>query len=211
MKYKNIIWDWNGTIIDDTAVAFEATNILLKKYGYPTISLEFYRDNIDTPVVNFYKKIFDLSKQSMETLDKEWGVLYNKLSKKTGLHKDVVKALDYFRKENCRQIILSAFKTAEITKYAESLNVKHYFVDILGTEGIAMESKAVRGKRYFQENYFDLKETLYIGDTLHDYETAQQLEIDCILVSCGQQSPRQLNKCDTTVYNSFTEFNTMFN
>ncbi|MGN0527505.1 MAG: HAD family hydrolase [Eubacterium sp.] len=211
MKYKNIIWDWNGTILDDTAAAFEATNILLKKYGYPTITLEFYRDNIDTPVVNFYNKIFDLSKQSMETLDKEWGVLYNELSKKIGLHKDIDKALDYFRKENCRQIILSAFKTAEITKYAESLNVKQYFGDILGTEGIAMESKTVRGKRYIRENNLDPKETLYIGDTLHDYETAQQLGTDCILVSCGQQSPKLLNKCETTVCESFAEFNTIFN
>ena len=25
MKYKNIIWDWNGTILNDAPVAFEAT------------------------------------------------------------------------------------------------------------------------------------------------------------------------------------------
>lgn len=53
MKYKNILWDWNGTILNDTPVAFEATNILLKKYHYPTITLEYYRDNMDTPIVNF--------------------------------------------------------------------------------------------------------------------------------------------------------------
>lgn len=82
MKYKNILWDWNGTILNDTPVAFEATNILLKRYDYPTITLEFYRDNMDTPIVNFYSKIFDLNKHDMQMLDDEWGVMYHQLSDK---------------------------------------------------------------------------------------------------------------------------------
>jgi phosphoglycolate phosphatase-like HAD superfamily hydrolase len=69
MKYKNILWDWNGTILNDTPVAFEATNILLERYNYPTITLEFYRDNMDTPIVNFYSKIFNLNKHDMQMLD----------------------------------------------------------------------------------------------------------------------------------------------
>ena len=56
MKYKNIIWDWNGTILNDAPVAFEATNILLERYGYPKITLEYYRDNVDTPIVAFREK-----------------------------------------------------------------------------------------------------------------------------------------------------------
>lgn len=54
MKYKNIILDWNGTILNDTPVAVEATNVLLQRLGYPMITLEYYRDNVDTPIVNFH-------------------------------------------------------------------------------------------------------------------------------------------------------------
>ncbi len=205
MKYKNILWDWNGTILNDTPVAFEATNILLKKYHYPTITLEYYRDNIDTPIVNFYSKIFDLKKHSLEMLDNEWCVLYNEFSDKIGLHNGVKNILDIFRNKNCRQVVLSAFRTNEILKYAKKFEIEHYFESILGTDSIVMESKTIRGKKYMQENDFATENTLYIGDTVHDYETATALGIDCVLLSCGQQSPKLLHHCGVPVYDSFEQ------
>ncbi len=205
MKYKNILWDWNGTILNDTPVAFEATNILLERYNYPTITLEFYRDNMDTPIVNFYSKIFNLNKHDMQMLDDEWGVLYHQLSDKIELHADVAKMLSTFADNNLNQIILSAFKTNEITKYARKFSIKHYFDDILGTQNIVMESKTVRGRRYMQEHGFSPEHTLYIGDTLHDYDTALDLGVDCILFSGGQQSPKLLKQCGVPVYNNFVD------
>ncbi len=203
MKYKNILWDWNGTILNDTPVAFEATNILLKKYNYPTISLEYYRDNVDTPIVNFYSKIFDLTKENMDTLDNEWCVLYNELSFKIKLQDGVESILKKFNEHNCHQAVLSAFRTEEITKFAEKFSVEHYFKAILGTQNIVMESKTMRGKKYMQDNALEPEETLYIGDTAHDCDTAKGLNIDCVLMSNGQQSEKVLKKCDVPVFDSF--------
>lgn len=203
MKYKNILWDWNGTILNDTPVAFEATNILLKRYNYPTITLEYYRDNVDTPIVNFYSKIFDLTKEDMDTLDNEWCELYNQLSHKINLHDGVELVLKTFSEQNCHQAVLSAFRTEEIAKFAQALSVQHYFKAILGTQNIVMESKTMRGKKYMQENNLEPKDTLYIGDTAHDCNTAQELSIDCVLLSCGQQSEKILNKCGVLVFDSF--------
>lgn len=205
MKYKNILWDWNGTILNDTPVAFEATNILLEKYGYHTITLEYYRDNIDTPIVNFYSKIFDLNKHDMQMLDDEWGVLYNQLSDKIGLHEGVKELLRFFAAENCHQVVLSAFRTEEITKYAHKFSVEKYFKDILGTQNIVMESKTMRGRRYMKEHKFAPEQTLYIGDTVHDCDTALALEVDCVLFSGGQQSPKLLQQCGVPVFDSFAE------
>ena len=205
MKYKNILWDWNGTILNDTPVAFEATNILLERYGYPTITLEYYRDNIDTPIVNFYSKIFDLSIHDMQMLDDEWGVLYNQLSDKIGLHEGVKELLRFFAEENCRQAVLSAFRTEEITKYARKFSVEKYFEDILGTQNIVMESKTIRGRRYMKEHKFAPEQTLYIGDTVHDCDTALALGVNCVLFSGGQQSPKLLQQCGVPVFDSFAE------
>lgn len=205
MKYKNIIWDWNGTIINDTPVSVESTNILLQRFGYPTITFEYYQDNVDTPIVNFYGKIFDLNKHDVEMIDDEWGILYDQLSEKISLHAGVKEILRSFANENLNQIILSAFKTIEITKYACRFSIEHYFDDILGTESIVMESKTVRGKRYMLEHGFAPNQTLYIGDTVHDYETARGLGADCILLSGGQQSPKLLKQCGVPVYDTFAD------
>lgn len=203
MKYKNILWDWNGTILNDTPVAFEATNILLERYNYPTITLEYYRDNIDTPIVNFYSKIFDLTKENMGTLDNEWCVLYNEISHKIKLHDGVEELLGKFNASGFHQAVLSAFRTEEITKFADKFSVTRYFKAILGTQNIVMESKTMRGKKYMQENCLNPDETLYIGDTAHDCDTAKGLHIDCVLLSCGQQSEKVLKKCGVPVFDSF--------
>lgn len=205
MKYRNILWDWNGTILNDTPVAFEATNILLERYGYPTITLEYYRDNIDTPIVNFYSKIFDLNKRDLEILDNEWGALYNQLSDKIGLHEGVRELLRFFAGENCCQVILSAFKTEVINKYAHKFSLEKFFEDILGTQNIVTESKTIRGKRYMKEYGFAPEQTLYIGDTVHDFDTAFALGVDCVLFSGGQQSPKLLQQCSVPVFDSFAE------
>ena len=68
-----------------------------------------------------------------------------------------------------------------------------------------MESKTVRGRRYMQEHGFAPEQTLYIGDTLHDYDTASDLGVDCILFSGGQQSPRLLQQCGVPVYDNFVD------
>ena len=205
MKYKNILWDWNGTILNDTPVAFEATNILLERYGYPTITLEYYRDNIDTPIENFYSKIFDLNKHDLQMLDDEWGVLYNQFSDKIGLHEGVKELLCSFADKNCRQVVLSAFRTEVIIKYARKFSVEKYFEDILGTQNIVMESKTMRGRRYMKEHIFVPEQTLYIGDTVHDCDTALALGVDCVLFSGGQQSPKLLQQCGVPVFDSFAE------
>lgn len=205
MEYNNIVWDWNGTILNDTPAAFKSTNILLERYGYTTITLEYYRDNIDTPIVNFYSKIFDLNKHSMQVLDDEWGILYNQHSDEIVLQEGAEELLRYFTNKNCHQIILSAFKTDEITKYAQKFSVENYFDDILGTQGVVMESKTIRGRRYMNEHEFTPEKTLYIGDTVHDYDTALALGIDCVLFSGGQQSPKLLHKCGAPVIDSFSQ------
>ena len=205
MKYRNIIWDWNGTILNDAPVAYKATNILLERYRRPTITLKYYRDNIDTPIINFYAKIFDLTRESMETLDAEWGVLYNQLSDQIALHSGITDLLDFFEAQNCRQMILSAFRANEIMKYAQKFSVDRYFEAVLGTEDIVMESKTIRGSRYMKEHGYDPAQTLYIGDTVHDRETAEALGVDCILFSGGQQSPELLQGHGIPVFDSFDQ------
>ena len=130
---------------------------------------------------------------------------YNQLSDKIQLHAGVEEMLSTFADNNLNQIILSAFKTNEITKYARKFSIEHYFEDILGTQNIVMESKTVRGRRYMQEHGFAPEQTLYIGDTLHDYDTASDLGVDCILFSGGQQSPRLLQQCGLPVYDNFVD------
>lgn len=57
---KTIIWDWNGTLLDDAGIAVQADNILLARHGLPPVSLAWYRDHVEVPVERYYAKLFNL-------------------------------------------------------------------------------------------------------------------------------------------------------
>ncbi|HEX9062871.1 MAG TPA: HAD hydrolase-like protein, partial [Clostridia bacterium] len=72
-KYKHIIWDWNGTILNDVDLSLDLINGLLAQYNLKTISLSEYRNYFTIPVREYYSKIgFDFSKDSFEIIGKKW-------------------------------------------------------------------------------------------------------------------------------------------
>ena len=56
-KYKNLVWDWNGTLLDDITAGVETLNDMLEKRGLQKLSVEEYKDVFGFPVVDFYKKV----------------------------------------------------------------------------------------------------------------------------------------------------------
>ena len=54
-QYKHILWDWNGTLLDDSWLCVEVLNGLLKESGKPTITHETYKEHFNFPVIHFYE------------------------------------------------------------------------------------------------------------------------------------------------------------
>ena len=52
-----ILWDWNGTLLDDTDACVASLNLMLERRGVKPITLEFYRREFAFPVRSFYEKI----------------------------------------------------------------------------------------------------------------------------------------------------------
>ena len=42
MKYTNILWDWNGTLLDDVMISIDCVNVLLKKLNKKQTNLREY-------------------------------------------------------------------------------------------------------------------------------------------------------------------------
>ena len=53
----HIIWDWNGTLLDDTEAALATLNIMIAERGGTPIGMPFYLDNFAFPVRPFYDRI----------------------------------------------------------------------------------------------------------------------------------------------------------
>ena len=62
-------------------------------------------------------------------------------------------------------------------------------------------------KKYFTESNIDLSKAIMIGDTIHDMEVANELNIDSILIANGHQSYDRLIKLKNEVYKTIKEIN----
>ena len=54
MRYKHIIWDWNGTLLDDRWLCIEAINKTLTKRNMNTITDNEYVELFCFPVKDYY-------------------------------------------------------------------------------------------------------------------------------------------------------------
>ncbi len=110
-KYKHIIWDWNGTILDDIDMCIAIINELLVEYKLPGITAHKYKDVFTIPVENYYKAIgFDFQLKSFEVVGKEWMDEYEKRKYSDAqIHPDVNKLINRIHQNGQSQSILSAY------------------------------------------------------------------------------------------------------
>ena len=57
MKYKNVVWDWNGTLLNDVKVGVNTLNDMLGRRGLPLLSVEDYKEKVSKHLEYNVKKI----------------------------------------------------------------------------------------------------------------------------------------------------------
>ena len=78
MNIDRVIWDFNGTILDDVDTGIEAVDVLLAKYGLPELKTrERYYEVFGFPIIDYYRRIgFDFEKTDYSILANEWVEIY---------------------------------------------------------------------------------------------------------------------------------------
>ncbi len=206
MKYKYIIWDFNGTIIDDVEVGIKSVNPLLAVRGLKTIdSLEEYQSAFTFPIKEYYKNLgFDFSVEPYEVIAHEWVANYEALSGEIKLVCGVRELMCAFEDAGVCQMILSASEGKLLAKQLADFGLEDKFSKILSLDNIYAHSKVDIAKEFFKD-VTDKSEYLMIGDTEHDAEVARAVGIDAVLVACGHMSYERLEKTGYPVYRDMEE------
>ena len=110
MRPELILWDWNGTLLDDVELCVDALNRLLEKHAYPQrYDRDQYRAIFGFPIEEYYVRAgFDFSRHSFAMLAEEYMDDYIPASAACPLAEGAIEALDAFRAAGLRQVILSA-------------------------------------------------------------------------------------------------------
>ena len=205
MRYSHILWDFNGTLLNDVNIGIESANILLKRHGLRELkNLEEYHSVFGFPIIEYYRRLgFDFSKTPYNDLAVEWVEIYDSLANKAFLYKDALQLLKLIQDSTAKQLILSATELKMLTKQLKSLGIYGYFDDVLGTGNIYAYSKKEIAIKWVKECSPEFP--VLIGDTTHDYEVAMAAGFDCILVANGHESKNSLLKTTSTVVDSLKE------
>lgn len=187
MRYKTVIWDFNGTIMDDVALCVDALNTMLRKRALPTInSVADYHAIFRFPIREYYRLAgFDFEKEPFEDLAVEWVDLYTAGEDRLTLSSGFTDAWQYIHDADARQIILSASETEMLHRHLRILGIQNKFDEILGTSDIYAAGKVEMARRCLGT---DCAGSVLIGDTPHDAETARAIGVDCILYAGGHAS-----------------------
>ena len=184
-----IIWDWNGTILNDTGLTVEVMNRLLTKYGYPTIPLSKYADEFSLPLKDYYDRIgVDTSEPFFSNFLTEYAEEFYRRQHECDLHDHVTDIFDAFQQRGLKQCILSASFQDGLDRVIDHFQIRHYFESVKGLDHHYSTSKVENGHQMMKDHQLAPSTVLMIGDTLHDLEVAEALGIDCVLVSHGHQS-----------------------
>lgn len=200
---KYIVWDWNGTIIDDVGIALDAVNDMLREKKRPEITLEQYRQAMDTPILRFYERFFDMEETDFDWIAERFQEYYEAHKRELSLHEGVEDLLRRFEQEGCHQIILSSSATRIIEQHVKRFGLTHYFDAVLGANDLLAAGKIERAVDYFTQQKIPRDETVMIGDCVHDYEVSHTLGIDCVLMSGGHQDLASLKACGCLVLSGY--------
>lgn len=208
-QYKTILWDWNGTLVNDAWLSLAINNDLLAKRGLPTVSLEQYKQIFDFPIINYYVELgFDLEAEPFEAIAEEFIIQYEKRRFECTLQEGAQEILNQFSTLGICQNILSATHIESLKPFVDYYKITPYFTHILGLDNHYAASKVQVGLDWLKKTATNPKEILLIGDTLHDYEVAKALGADCILLTSGHQDEARLKASGAKVLPSLYDLAT---
>ena len=205
-KMKRIIWDWNGTLLDDVHLCFDCINRLLISQQMPPLkTLDEYRSVFGFPIKNYYQKLgFDFEKTSYASLAKCYMDDYQNKSYACSLTQSAKSTLKHAKELGYEQTILSASQKEYLDAQIAQYHIDGYINEVLGISNIYAHSKLDLAKEFVSSCSTE-DEIWFIGDSIHDFEVAQSVKAHCILVTSGHQSKKRLESCGVPVLETTEE------
>lgn len=199
-----MLWDWNGTLLDDTQAALDTLNVMLARRGAKPIAMDFYLDNFAFPVRPFYESIgMRLEREDWDAIAQEYHDIYAEQPKR--LNPEAIAALERVKRAGAKQSIISALRQDLLDEATAAYGVAPYMDCVYGVNNLDGASKVDRALELLthltetaEEGDRMLSNVVLIGDALHDKEVADALGVRCVLCGQGSHAAWRLRKVAPT-------------
>jgi len=204
-RYDRVIWDFNGTILDDLMTGIESADELLLRYGLPPMkTVERYYEVFGFPIRDYYQRIgFDFSKTDYSILAHEWVEIYLCRVKEAPVRKDILDVICELKQLGIPQTVLSMTESSMLDEQLDYLGLRDTFDEVCGLDNIYATSKLALASRWREQH--PKEAALFVGDTSHDAESAKVIGCDCVLLTGGHESREALLRVGVDVIDSPSE------
>lgn len=193
--YQTVIWDWNGTLLNDIDASINSINPLLEERNLKTHDRESYRRVFGFPVKDYYVRSgFDLNNDRWDKVASDFIDNFKEEVGKAELFEEAPHILKFLKNKGIKQFILSAMEHNSLLENVRDKGILDFFTHICGINNIYATSKQENGKKLIQDFNLNPVKSLFIGDTTHDFEVAASLGIDCALFTGGHQNISRLQE-----------------
>lgn len=193
--FRNLIFDWSGTLVDDLGPVIEATNHVLGVYGEPPLDREQFRQRFRLPYREFYEEV--LPKIALDELEGHFRTAFSASQVPVTVLPHAREKLEWCKRRGIRAFVLTSMDEAAFHNQLTGLGLASFFEATYA----GVLDKRERILEIVERHALDPDETAFVGDMTHDVETARHASLTSVAVLTGytHAGPLSLSRPDITV------------
>ncbi len=177
--FKNLIFDWSGTLVDDMGPVIEATNAVLVKYGIAPYDREGFRRGFRLPYREFYAEI--LPGVSLEELESHFRPAFDAAVTPVTVLPHAREKLEWARARGVKMFVLTSMDAKAFVRQLHEFGMEDFFEKTYA--GVLDKRELI--DFIIETHGLKREETAFVGDMTHDIETARHGGISSIAVLTG--------------------------
>lgn len=201
----HLVWDWNGTLLNDLEPVVEATNAAFALVGGPVVDADEHRRDFRRPIVDYYAYVLGRPIDAAEfvRLDRVFHDTYRTRLVDCALADDALEAINAWPDT---QSLLSMFFHDELVPEV----TRRGLVDRLArVDGLRAQVGGGHKAEHLREHLAALnvagEDTVLIGDSIDDAHAADEVGAAVVLYTGGFTDPEVLRASGYPVADTLIE------
>lgn len=196
MKFKAVIFDLDGTLVNSLEDIADAMNSVLKDLNYPTHSYEAYQYFIGSGLRNLVSKALPETHNDEKDIDNCYDLMIEKYSvdctRKTASYEGIRDLLDHLISQNIKLSVFSN-KSDALTKKVVADLFPNYFNPVVGLSIEALKKPNPHEAIEISKSLgLTTEEIIFVGDSGIDMQTATNANMFAVGVSWGYRPAEEL-------------------
>ena len=144
-SYTAVIWDWNGTLLDDVQLSLDIVNEILAEQGLAALTVHCYREIFDIPASVYWERAgLDLQSIPFEALSLAFCARFEQRVHTAALFPGVRHVLHTLRQCGLAQFLLSSTEHHALLRMLTAFQLQEAFDGIHGMTNTLAQGKPRR-------------------------------------------------------------------